>query len=435
MNLSFKNRIASHYMIATAIIMAMAFGAIYLIVQETVMRNLDSDLSYEAQRHSMEIVVINDSILFENKAEWEEREHREIQVNPIFIQLVDEKGRLMDKSPNLKEEYLPYRDSVFGEHFNSNLGNQSIRLVQLPVIKDGKIKGHILAAISSESAKSIILKLRNVLIIAYLVILSGLYFISRYLAGRSIKPIQNVTKTISQITKMNLKERVALPSNKDEIYELSSGFNALLERIENAIEREKQFTSDASHELRTPLASLIGTLEVLIRKPRTQKEYEEKIQFSLSEIEKMTLTLEQLLLLARLDSKDQSKNNSLIELSTIIDESLTYFKNQIAEKGIQLEFNFDQNKKLLVPHYYTHLIINNVLSNAIKYSPDGSRLGIDIKEVKGHVVCSINDHGLGIKPEDLQNIYENFFRSEALNHKKIPGNGLGLSIVKNVLKQ
>lgn len=430
MSLNFKTRIAFHYMIATAIIMVVAFGGIYFIVQQTVIRNLDNDLSYEAKKHSGEIKFEGDSIVFKNKAEWEEREHREIQVNPVFIQLIDKEGRVMDNSPNLKDDYLTFKESEFGGHFDSKLKNRSIRQVQFPIEQNGKIKGYIMAAMSSESANSIILKLRNVLIISYLVILVGLYFISRYLAGRSIRPVQSVTNTIQQITKLNLKERVALPANKDEIYELASGFNALLERIENAIEREKQFTSDASHELRTPLATLRGTLEVLIRKPRTQEEYEDKIDFSLNQIERMTATLEQLLLLARLDAKDRSKKSNLITLPTIIDESLTHFKSQISTKKLLVDFKFEQDKKHLVPHYCTNLIIDNILSNAIKYSPNGSKIAISIKENDNRVVCTIQDEGIGIKEEDLKKIYENFFRSDSLNHKQISGNGLGLSIVK-----
>ena len=434
MSLSFKNRIAFHYMIATAIIMAMAFGAIYFIVQQTVIRNLDNDLSYEARKHTGEIKVIGDSIIFKNKAEWEEREHHEIQVNPVFIQLIDKRGRLMDKSPNLKEDYLSFKEPTFRGHFDASLNNRAIRQIQLPIEKNGKVQGYILAAMSSESAKSVILKLRNILLISYLVVLSGLYFISRYLAGRSIRPINDITNTITRISKHNLKERVALPPNKDEIYGLSSGFNALLERIENALEREKEFTSDASHELRTPLATLRGTLEVLIRKPRTQQEYKEKIQFSLNEIERMTLTLEQLFLLARLDSKDRSKKINLISLPTIIDGSLTHFKSEIAEKDLFVEFKFDHDKKLLVPHYYTSLIIGNVLSNAVKYSEKNSKLRISCKEIKNHVVCCIEDEGIGINKEDLKRIYGNFFRSDSLNHKRIPGNGLGLSIVKKCVE-
>ncbi|NEN25041.1 HAMP domain-containing protein [Cryomorpha ignava] len=430
MSLSFRNRIAFHYMIATAIIMAIAFGAIYFIVHKTVYSNLDNDLSYEAHKHTGEIKIMGDTIVFRNKAEWEEKEHRESQVNPVFIQLIDDKGRVMDKSPNLKEDDLAFNNLIFGGHFNASLNSRAIRQVQLPLEQDGQTKGYILAAMSSESAKSIILKLRNVLFISFLVILSGLYFISRYLAGRSIRPIKNVTHTIKKITELNLKERVALPPNKDEIYRLSSGFNALLDRIENALEREKQFTSDASHELRTPLASLRGTLEVLIRKPRTQAEYEDKIQFSLGEIERMTLTLEQLLLLARLDIQDNSKKDKLISLPTIIDESLSHFKSQIAAKNLAVLFDFEQDQKLLVPHFYTHLMIENILSNAVKYSTNNGKLAIHCGKSADKVVCSIRDEGIGINEKDLEHIYENFFRSDALNHKQISGNGLGLSIVK-----
>ncbi len=430
MSLSFKNRIAFHYMMATAIITAVAFGAIYFIVQQTVIKNLDDDLSYEAHKHTSEIKIMRDTIVFKDKAEWEEREHREIQVNPVFIQLTDNKGRIMDKSPNLKDDDLPFNNAVVGGHFNTSLKNRAIRQVQLPLEQDGQTKGYILAAMSSESSKSVILKLRNVLIISYLVILSGLYFISRYLAGRSIRPVQDVTHTIKQITELNLKERVVLPPHNDEIYRLSSGFNALLDRIETALDREKQFTSDASHELRTPLATLRGTLEVLIRKPRTQKEYEEKIQFSLGEIERMALTLEQLLLLARLDSQDHSKKDQLVSLPTIIDESLSHFKNQIQDKKLVVSFDFDQSQKLLVPHFYTRLMIENILGNAVKYSTREGKLTIRCGKSENRVVCSIQDEGIGISEKDLKHIYENFFRSDSLNHKHIAGNGLGLSIVK-----
>ncbi len=430
MSLNFENRIAFNYMIATAIVMAVVFGVIYFMVKSTVIANLDNDLSYEAKKHTGEIRIIGDSIIFKNKAEWEEREHREIQVNPVFIQLIDKQGRVMDKSPNLKEDILTFKDSEFGGHFDSKLNSRSIRQVQLPVEQNGKIKGYILSAMSSESAQSVILRLKNILLLSYLIVLGGLYFISRYLAGRSIKPVQEITNTITRITQNNLKERVSLPQNKDEIYALASNFNALIERIEKAIERERQFTSDASHELRTPLATLRGTLEVLIRKPRTQQEYEEKVKYSLSEIGRMTSTLEQLLLLARLDTNATRIDDSFISLPTIIDESLTNFKSQIADKKLTIEFHFDQDNELLVPNYYASLIINNILSNAIKYSNNSAEVKINVSAVDNHVICSVEDEGIGIKEEDLKNIYENFFRSDALHHKQISGNGLGLSIAK-----
>jgi signal transduction histidine kinase len=430
MNLSFKNRIAFHYMIATAIITAIAFSASYFLVKQTVLNNLDKDLSYEAHKHTHEIVFFQDTIAFKNKAEWEEKEHSEVQVNPVFIQLMNAQGEVMDKSPNLKDAKLPFNKDKMNGQFDALLKDRSIRQLQLPLKNKGETKGYILAAMSSEAAHSVILKLRYALLLSYLIILFGLYFFSRYLAGRNIQPVQNVTKTIEQITQSNLKERVELPQHKDEIYTLSSSFNDLLDRIQNALEREKQFTSDASHELRTPLSSLRGTLEILIRQARSQEEYEEKIRFSLQEIDRMSLSLEQLLLLARLDTKDRTKSEKQIPLSSLIHESLQHFDKVIKEKELKMELQFDPENKLQVPYYYSQLIIENVLSNAVKYSNRAGKISITGGLENGQIVCSVVDHGIGIKAEDLDRIYDNFFRSDALNHKHISGNGLGLSIVK-----
>ena len=430
MSLSFKNRIAFHYMMATAVIMAIVFGTIYFVVKSVVLRNLDRDLAYEAEKHAGEIKIRGDSIQFINKAEWEEREHREIQVNPVFIQLIDKTGRLMDKSPNLKQDNLQFNESRFGGHFNAQINNRTIRQVQLPVEQNGKIKGYILAAMSSESALSVILNLRNVILFSYFIVLFGLYFVSRFLAGRSILPVQEITNTITRITKLNLKERVSLPENRDEIFNLASGFNALLERIEKVLEREKQFTSEASHELRTPLATLRGTLQVLIRKPRSQQEYEAKIQYSLKEIESMTATLEHLLLLARLDTSNTSHKEKFISLLTIIDDSISRLKTPITEKNIKINMDPNPPEEALVSYYYSNIIIENILSNAIKYSNINGTIRISVKIINSKVVCSIMDEGIGISEDDLNLIYGTFFRSDALNHKHISGIGLGLSIVK-----
>ncbi|TYC17805.1 HAMP domain-containing histidine kinase [Bizionia gelidisalsuginis] len=431
MSLTFRNRIALHYMLATAIIMALAFIVVYFVVQGTVYQNLDTDLSYEAKKHTGEIKIVGDSVQIKNKKEWEEREHREVQVNPVFIQILNKDGLFMDKSPNLKKDVLIFNpQQSYGGHFNETLNSRAIRQVQLPIKENGKVKGFIMAAMSLESSKMVLLNLRNVLVISYLFLLMGFYFISRYLAGRGIIPVKIITETTKRITKNNLNERVVLPQNKDELYELSSGINQLLQRIENAIERERQFTSDASHELRTPLATLKGTLEVLIRKPRDLSEYEDKIKFSLTEIDRITATIEQLLVLARLDTNAKTTDQSLVPLSTIIDDILSRHKKRIAEKKLAIHFNNGVTLEAVVPQYYSNLILENIIGNAIKYSNNATIIKIDIQLLNSKVVCKIQDEGIGIKKEDLNNLFHRFFRSDALTHKSISGNGLGLSIAK-----
>ncbi len=436
MNLSFRNRIALHYMIATAIIVAVVFSVVFFVVQETVYHNLDNDLTYEAEKHTDEIKILGDSIQFINKEEWAEIEHLEIDVNPVFIQIFDKNGNLMDKSPNLKGDELPFRkQEQFGGHFNEILNKKPIRQIQIPIEQNGKIKGYVVAAMSLESSNMVFLKLKNVLIISYLLLLAGLYFISRFLAGRSIVPIRNIIETTNRITKNNLNERVNLPDHKDELFDLSSSINELLQRIENAIQKERQFTSDASHELRTPLSSLRGTLEVLIRKPREQFEYEEKIKYSLSEIDRMTAIIEQLLVLARLDSN--SNTNNIVSKTTIheslpilIDEILSRYKNEIFAKNLTLDLHMELQNETMAQKYYANLILDNMIGNAIKYSTKNSNLQITVTDTETGIICEIKDEGIGIKREDIDKLFNPFFRSDALNHRDIFGNGLGLSIAK-----
>ncbi|WP_421978460.1 sensor histidine kinase [Roseivirga seohaensis] len=434
MKLNFKNRIALYYTVATAVITALAFLIVFLSVKKTVFSNLDKELSYQAQKHSKEIIIENDSIHFMNKAEWAEREHREVQVNPVFIQLINNQGELMDKSPNLKEQQLTFLEAVnSNDHFSTFLVDRAIRQAQIPIEKNGRKQGYIITAISMESSTMVIKNLQNTLLISFPIVLFGLYLISSSLAGRSITPLQAIIDTTNTITKNNLNERVPLPPNKDEIFELSSAINELLQRIENAIQRERQFTSDASHELRTPLSTLRGTLEVLIRKPRTQSEYEQKVQYGLSEIDRMSNIVEQLLLLARFDSKSEIEENHLIPLVSLVDEVLTRNGNTISQKNLKVNFEVKAETETLVPQYYASLILENIIINAIKYSLEGKTLSIEISEEGKYTLCKISDQGIGIKQEDLSSLFNPFFRSDALEHKQITGAGLGLSIAKKAV--
>lgn len=431
MSLSFKKRIASHFMLATAIITALAFGTVYLIVQKTVYKNLDNDLTYEAHKHKTEI-NIDGKVHFFKKNEWEESEHKEVQVNPVFLQLNDENGYLLDKSPNLKERKLVMSNQRFVEdHYNTNLNKRAIRQIQIPLLKERKVKAYIVAAMSLDGSILVLENLRNTLFVLFPIVLLLLYLSSSFLAGKSIKPVVSIINTANRISKKNLDDRVPLPPNKDELYDLSSSINRLLDRIEKAIQREKQFTSDASHELRTPLSVLRGTLEVLIRKPRNVDEYEAKIKYSLFEIDRMANILEQLLEIARFDANPELTKQSFLPILVLSQQIITRLSTETTIKNIQIKvIKDDLYKDTLVDGFYGNLIIENLLSNAIKYSHPNTKIEVQFSNLASETVCTIKDYGIGILEEDLPKLFQPFFRSDALEHKSIKGNGLGLSIVQ-----
>ena len=432
MKLSFKDRIAIYYMLATALIVAFAFFVVFFLVKQTVYQQLDSDLQYEATRHLQETTLENGKPVFWDKEEWEEREHKEVQINPVFVQVMDSTGkRVTDKSPNLKEYQLSFfQNKDDNEHFNAYLKDELIRQIQVPVKSDDKVYGYIITAMSFEASQDVIVRLAWILILCYPLILIVLFYISRLLAGRSIKPIQEITQTTNRISRDHLNERVTLPDNEDELYDLSLSINRLLDRVEQAIDRERQFTSDASHELRTPISSIRGTLEVLIRKERTREDYENKINYSLSEIDRMSVIIEQLLFLARNNEGYKFDQSGQTEIISLIDEVINEYSLKLRKKNIQLVFNAEGVSDFQVHYYYGYVILNNIVENAIKYAYSDSTLVIDLTMENSRPVVKITDEGIGIKEADISKIFNPFFRSEGLEHKHIKGTGLGLSIVQ-----
>lgn len=430
---SFKNRIAFNYIISTALLIAFVFIVIYQVIYYSVDIHINDDIKNEVKKHLDEIEIDRNETYLIQVDQWRAREHNTVDVNPVFVQFHDINNELIDKSPNLKGILLklsgPEKDNVL---LDTYLNNKPIRQIQVPLVDDNKIIGHVIVAMSLDDATMILSNLKNILLIAFPVILVVLFLIARLIAGRSIKPVTSIIETSSKITRDNLTSRIQLPSNKDELYTLSETINNLLDRIENAIEREKQFTSDASHELRTPLAVIKGTMEVLIRKPREQKEYQDKINFCISEVDRVNNLVDQLLLLARFENQKQNFKSEQVYLNSTILDTIARFSDKIKEKNITIKSTFNEDYYCKSDTYLIAIIISNIVSNAIKYSNQNGEINFELTKEMNATFLSISDNGIGIASEDLGKIFNSFYRSDVSNHPEIKGTGLGLSIVKRL---
>jgi signal transduction histidine kinase len=431
--LSFRNRIAFNYIITTGLLIFVVFLGIYMIVKFSVYSHINEDIKSEVAKHLSEIKIKGNHIGLNHDQEWLEREHNAVAVNPVFVQFYDKSGNLAEKSPNLKIHRLIFNPKVVDyDFYDTQLVTKSIRQIQVPIFQNSVKKGYLLVAMSLEDAKMVLNNLSEILIISYPLILLLLFIIARLIAGRSIKPISSIIETSNRITKDNLKSRIPLPQNQDELYTLSQTINNLLDRVENTIEREKQFTSYASHELRTPLTIIKGTLEVLIRKPRNQEEYHEKINFCVNEVNRLNHLVDQLLLLARFENQKKSIKIEKTYLNAIILDTISQYSSIIKSKNIQITNNFAKDFYVKSDSYLLSIIINNVISNALKYSNEKEQISISISENKGVIECSISDFGIGISSEDLRKIFDQFYRSKSIEYSEIKGTGLGLSIVKKL---
>jgi len=433
LQLSFKNRIALNYIITTGLLILVVFFVIYSIVKHTVYSHIDENIHVEIQNHLDEIKQVGSRIILIDQEEWKEREHNTVDVNPVFVEFLDMNKKIIEKSPNLKTASLRFNDSVEDfELFDAKMGDHAIRQIQVPLhLKDQKI-GYVIVAMSLADSKLVLNNLFEIMSLSFLGILLLLFFIARFFAGRSIKPINAIINTSKIITKDNLKTRIPLPKTRDELYILSKTINNLLNRIEDAIEREKQFTSDASHELRTPLTVIKGTLEVLIRKPRDNKEYEDKIQYCVNEVDHLNTLVDQLLLMARFENQKKNINSESVYLNSLILDVLRLNSEKINNQKIKVKFDTQEDYYIKSDHFLVITIVRNIVSNAIKYTSEGGQVIISVSKQNEKTICVISDNGIGIAKQDLEAIMIPFFRSNSTEHPEIKGTGLGLSIVKRI---
>jgi len=430
--ISLKNRIAYHYIISTGLLILLLFFVIYFIVKFSTYRNVDDDINGHTEKHLKEIVLKNGKLSLGNENEWNEEEHNTVELEAVFLELTDLNGNVFIKSPNLKSETLRLHNGTDFKLFDTNLKNIVIRQVQTPVFQNKKQIGYLIIAMSLSDSIMVLDNLLEVLLIAYPLVLLVLFLVARIIAGRSIRPISSIIETSNIITKDNLKSRIVLPQNHDELFVLSKTINSLLDRIETAVEREKQFTSHASHELRTPLTILKGTLEVMIRKPRNHEEYQEKIGFCIAEINRMDELIDQLLLLARFENQKQSLKTEKTALGELILDTVSRFSCEIQTKNIQLTTDLNTDFQVETDSYLLTIVLNNLLSNALKFSNENGQLNISLTQGDRGIECRISDTGRGIPSEDLEKIFDQFYRSHAVDFPEVKGSGLGLSIVNKL---
>jgi signal transduction histidine kinase len=196
--------------------------------------------------------------------------------------------------------------------------------------------------------------------------------------------------------------------------------------------REREFTQDASHELLTPLASLRGTLSVLIRQPRSQQHYSEKIAACIEEVDRLTNMADQLLVIARADRGALKPVLAPVNLSGRIEDTVERLEPLALSKEISIRFSPPRESTVHADASMLNRMLENLISNAIKYSDRHQTIDIDVRRQNASVLLSITDHGIGLTEEQKQRVFDRFYRADPSRSSKVPGAGLGLAIVKRL---
>jgi heavy metal sensor kinase len=254
------------------------------------------------------------------------------------------------------------------------------------------------------------------------------------LADRLIAPIIEITNAARNVNADNLSQRLPSSGHRDELGLMVVTLNQMLERLDNAFRRVRQFSGDASHELRTPLTILRGETEVTLRWAKKPEEFRDMLRSNLEEIDRMERIIESLLVLTKSDSSELTLELKTFNLSDLV--QALYLQAQMLGEGkhitASLRVGVDEELTILGDELRLRQMFLNLITNGIKYTPEGGSIELALLREGGMARVDVTDTGIGIPGESLPHIFDRFYRVDKARNRMDGGSGLGLSIVRSI---
>ncbi len=252
------------------------------------------------------------------------------------------------------------------------------------------------------------------------------------LIRRTLRPVDEIAVKAEQITQHNLGERLPVPGTGDELESLSLALNRMIQRLDDAFLNSKRFVADASHELRTPLTILRGELEATVNEDGVPPAHRERLGSLLEEVERLSMIVERLFALSRLDAGEAQAEWARFDLAELV--ATTAGQMTLLAEDRRIAVSCDAAAPVLVDGDRSRLkqVVVNLLDNAIKYTPEGGAVTLRVAAAAGLAVLEVVDTGAGIPPEDLPRIFHRFFRADRTRAQHPEGAGLGLAIVESI---
>jgi len=255
-------------------------------------------------------------------------------------------------------------------------------------------------------------------------------FLASKMLDKILSPINRLINATKDISVTKFTKSIEVPKENDEIKELVVSFNAMIERLQEGIERLDRFNSDVSHELKTPLTVIQGEVELALRRTREPLEYQNSLSTIATGAKQIEHIVKQLLLLTKYTKENIKDSFEECLLDSLLIGVIDKFQMQLSEKNLQLDVQKIEPIVIQANPVLIESIFSNIIDNAIKYTPKERKITLWLyKDAKIHFV--VKDEGIGIEKEHLAKITERFYRVDSSRNKKVDGFGLGLSIVKN----
>jgi signal transduction histidine kinase len=312
----------------------------------------------------------------------------------------------------------------------------AFRQISLPLLRNGQFSGDLVQVGASLGPTKSILKGTAILLWLLLPLVLIISVILAYiLTAQALKPVVLMSQAASKLGVDDLSIRLVVPPAEDELQELSLTFNKMFDRLEDAVTRLRRFTADVSHELRTPLAVLRAEAELSLRKERSSEDYQTSLHSVHKEAKHMSVIIEDLLLLARVESSNLAFSWEPIKTSQFVEDLLGTVCTIFKERGIHIKLVLNGPEEFSCSKTYLSLALKNILLNACKHSASNSTVHFNILGGGDDFIeFVIKDEGEGISESDLPYIFDPFYRSDTARNRASGGVGIGLSLTLALIK-
>ncbi|HMJ57893.1 MAG TPA: ATP-binding protein [Gemmatimonadales bacterium] len=314
----------------------------------------------------------------------------------------------------------------------------AVRYVVRPLTGAGPQFGAVLAGASTQGAELGLQQLLSTLVVMIVIGVFPAVFVGRWIAQRALEPVDQIITEVREITDgRSLHRRLAVPMVRDELGRLAETLNQMMTRLERSFAALRRFTADASHELKTPLTVVRAGVERAITRPDVPQETLAALEETLQEVNRMTELLDSLLTLARADEGRAELHREPVDLRAIVAEAGETGDLLADHAGVAIEIRTPpQPLVLAVDRSRVRQLLLNLIENAVKYTPRGGNVSVQLGASDGEVRLTVADSGIGIAPGDLPHVFDRFWRADSARTRtgERPGAGLGLAISKWIVE-
>ena len=263
--------------------------------------------------------------------------------------------------------------------------------------------------------------------------------VAYFLIGHYTKPVQQLSAHMKEISPNTLSDSIEIEGGGEEIQELVKSFNQMTEQLDEAFAMQRRFSASAAHELRTPIAVLRTKLDVFKKKKREQREYDELVDTMETYIDRLSSIITDLLEFAETSELGEVEDVSLDSVvKTVVDDLESVAQNNMINVQIDEQSMTQSEAQTFIVKGNTNLLyraLYNLVENAIRYNNEEGSVNITLETRGQEGVITIADTGVGIAPEQRELVFEPFYRVNKSRSREFGGAGIGLSLVKTILKR